>query len=226
MSKIDNLRVIEDKVNILTHVEYHNNSKIRSILSIAERLEYDVVFIVPHSRRDIRNILKIQENTDILILTKQFLTSKYCRHIDIHTYDVVSIIPDNRFYLNKVMRMFDVDIICVDISRNETIPTSSQLKIIKQEGKSIEIMLNLDELKNIKYLRRLEIFLKDCIRHNVTFFLSIPVRDIYDIKNPYDVYSLVEVLCDVDINLINDLRRRYLQFLSDIFYRKGIEIII
>ncbi len=217
---------IRDRAHILTHLECYDMERLRKILNILEKLSYDIVFLV--TNRKLMNYISssILQNSNLLILYKQHLCSRELRKANPYMYDVVSVLPENRFYLNKIMRMIDVDIISIDINNRDSIPTSDQLSIIRDENKAIEILMSYDKILDYKYLRTLQIFLDKCIKKDAIFFLAFPVKDIYDVKNPNDVYSIIETLCDVDRSFIIDLRRKQLEFISDTFYRRGVEVIL
>ncbi len=210
--------IIREKANILIQIENNNENDIIKILKICEKLDYDIVFI---SLRNYRKYIRILERnpTNILVLRKVVVTGS--RYIP-QEYDMITAKAINRFVLNKLIRVLDIDSILVDIEHRDSIPSKDQLKIISEERKSIEIFLRIDKLKDVKYLKLLEIFLDYCRKRDVVFFFHIPIRDVYDLKNPYDVYSVLEILLDVDYRFINDLKRRQLQFISDMFYRRGL----
>ncbi len=211
-------RTIKDTANILIQVETDDISDINKIIKICEKLDYDIIFL---TLKNYKKYIEILENSNILILRKIIVKSS--KNIP-KNYDMISARSINRFVLNKLIRIRDIDSIVVDVENKDEIPSKDQLKIIRNEGKSIEIMLKLDKLFDVKYLRALEIFLNECIKCDIIFFFYIPVREIYDLKNPYDVYSIVEVLCNVDSRFIRYLKVRQLQFISDLFYKRGIEI--
>ncbi|NPA69362.1 MAG: hypothetical protein GXO26_01010 [Crenarchaeota archaeon] len=211
-------RTIKDTANILIQVETDDLDKVSKIVKICERLDYDIIFL---TLRNYRRYVRILEESNILVLRKIIVTGS--RGIP-KNYDMISAKAINRFILNKLIRVRDIDSIVVDVENRDEVPSKDQLKILKNEGKAIEIMLKLDKLLDFKYLRSLEVFLTTCIRCGITFFFYIPVRDIYDLKNPYDVYSVIEVLCNVDPSFIRELKVRQLQFISDIFYRRGLEV--
>ncbi|NPA99863.1 MAG: hypothetical protein GXO10_00650 [Crenarchaeota archaeon] len=211
-------RVIRDSANILIQVETDDLDKIYKIIKICEKLDYDIIFLM---LRNYKKYMKILENTNVLVLRKIIVTGSKNIPKD---YDMVSARSINRFVLNKLIRVEEIDSIVVDVENRDEVPSKDQLKIMKREGKSIEVILKLDKLLDFKYLRFLETFLDMCMRCGIIFFFYIPVKDISDLKNPYDVYSIVEVLCNVDSKFIRELRVRQLQFVSDMFYRKGLEI--
>ncbi|NPA24185.1 MAG: hypothetical protein GXO23_07820 [Crenarchaeota archaeon] len=211
-------KIIKRKANILIQIESNDAENVTKIVKICEKLDYDIIFV---TLRSYNKYLRILEKSEPVILRKTIV--KGTRNIP-EDFDMVSARAVNRFVLNKLIRAIEIDSIVVDVENRCEVPSKDQLKIIKEEGKAVEILLKIDKLLDIKYLRSLETFLNQCVKCGVTFFLYVPVRDAYDVKCPYDVYSVVELLCNADSRFIGELKVRQLQFLSDLFYRRGLEL--
>lgn len=225
VTKILMLKKLVDSIHHELHIGAKDENEILRIVCALDRLNYDVIALVNYSRKMIDRIYS-KIDTNILILSKMFIHDRELEKLKYwRNYDIVAVKPSNRFRINKLIRVYEIDLLTIDFSTTDQIPSKDQVKILTEESKGIEIVLHDIDYKSFKKLKLMYRFLNDVLNiDNVVIIPSIGIYTIYDIKNPVDKYSIFQVLFDYSDKDIREMKERVLKFLIDCLYRKGVEL--
>ncbi len=214
---------IKGKVFAELHVRVDSVDELAKILQVLEELGVDVVGVVNRSA----GLLELQERTRALLLSKLYLTdcSREVLRRARRMYDIVAVRPENRFRLNKLIRAPEINVITLDFSDERQLPSRDQVKVMASEGKALEILIGSDLLSSQRMLGMLCKYLESIVAtDDLVLIFSQNIRSVRDVRNPRDLMSFIAVLVDVDKRLLDDLRARLLDFLSDVFYLKGVKL--
>jgi len=216
-------RKISDKVFVELHVDVPSE-ELLNVLKVMESIGYDIVAIV---NKTISEVSQLQHHLDrLLLLSKLYVTSRELGKIlrVFRRFDLISVQPENRFVLNKIIRLPEVDLVTIDLTNLDAVPSKDQLKIMAEEGKALEILLDKVLTGSYKLLKALDILVHQVYKiDNLVLFFSQNVKSVYDVRNPRDVIALIQVITEIDNNYFKMLRESWLRYIVDTFYRRGVE---
>ncbi len=222
MSTDTKLRRISIRAFVELHVDVQE-SNLPKTLSVMDELGYDIAALV---NKTIREVAELQVGLrNMLLLSKLYVSSRELRKIPrlLAKFDIVSVCPEDRFVLNKIVRLPEVDIVTVDLSNPRALPSKSQLKVMAEEGKALEILLNKALGGQYRYMKTLDIIVHQLQNiDSLVVFFSQNIKSIYEVKNPRDIVAFIEVVTELERDYVEKLREHWLQFIVDSMYRRGI----
>ncbi len=207
--------------NGYTELHIECDEDLERIIKVLERLKCSVVGIVNY-RKELA--VHLYDKTNILVLTKQYLCRDNFHKIrHWQHYDIVSVNPWDRFVINKFIGMDIIDVIVLDFSNEKAIPSKDQVRSLVKRGKAIEILVNKVVEKGEHALRGMYRFLSDILHiDDLVLIFSQGISRIEDVRNPRDVYAFIQVLLEIDKSVLIEMRKRVIEFLTDVFYKRGL----
>ncbi len=214
---------ILDRAYICLHVSVSDNESLVRILNIMDNIGYDIIAIV---NKTIREVSQIQDRVKRSLLLSKLCVSgrelKKYRSSALQRYDIISVRPEDRFILNKLIRTPSVDIVTVYAHERDAIPSKDQLKIMAIEGKALEILVDYSVLYEYRKLKSFDILLNQALEiEGLTVFVTNVVNKVSDIRCPGDLEHFLYILTE-DRYVIRELRRKWLEFVVYTFYKRGV----
>jgi ribonuclease P/MRP protein subunit RPP1 len=194
-------------------VELHLSSVDKPLIRLLRRLGYGLAALTIGGGEDV---------DEIPIFKKLVITQNSAWKLRIYrSFDIVSVIPWNRFVLNKFISDDRIDVITINEVNIDVIPSKPQARFMAKEGKALEIVLN----PILKHGERGLAFLRDVINEYITvdgltMVLSQGISNVADIRNPRDIIALISVLTGINADpLISD---NPYELIVDAVYRRGV----
>nr|KJR72734.1 MAG: hypothetical protein TU36_00205 [Vulcanisaeta sp. AZ3] len=194
-------------------IEFHLGSTDKALIRLLKRLGYGLALLTIDGGNDIE---------EIPIFRKLVITQGNTWKIKMREgFDVISIIPWNRFVLNKFISNDRINVITINDINKNILPSKPQAKIMAREGKALEFILN----PIIKHGERGLAFLRDAINEYSTIeglkiVISQGITSVTDVRNPRDIVELVSMLTGVDARpLVSD---NPYEVLTDAIYQRGV----
>ncbi len=213
---------ISDRAFVELHVDVPDSELVET-LRVMEKIGYDIIAVV---NRTVSQVAEIQEHLSrALILSKLYVHSRELGKIPrlIAKFDLIAVQPENRFVLNKIVRLPEVDIVTVDLTNIGALPSKDQLKVMAEEGKALEVLIDQVLAGGYRALKIFDMLIQQALRiDNLVLFFSQNVKNLYSIKNPRDILALVQVVADLSSSYLKTLREDWLRYIVDIFYKRGV----
>lgn len=213
------VKIIE-RANLCLHIEHIDNEL--EVLKLMEKIGYDIVALV---NREVQYVSKIQDSLDrMLVLSKLCVPGRELRRYErrLSRYDIIAVRPEDRFILNKLIRLPEVDMITVYAHERDSTPSKDQMKIMSQEGKALEILVNSDVLQDSKKLKLFDILLHEALRiEDLVVIVTNVVTRIEDVRQPLDLEAFLTVLLE-DKTIARSMRKRWLEYITYVFYKRGV----
>ncbi|MCG2863196.1 MAG: hypothetical protein L7G99_02135 [Vulcanisaeta sp.] len=194
-------------------VELHLSSADKPLIRLLRRLGYGLAALTIGGGEDV---------DEIPIFRKLVITQNSAWKLRMYrSFDIVSVIPWNRFVLNKFISDDRIDVITINEVNINVIPSKPQARFMAKEGKALEIVLN----PILKHGERGLAFLRDVINEYITvdgltMVLSQGISNVADIRNPRDIIALISVLTGINADpLISD---NPYELIVDAVYRRGV----
>ncbi|MFP3215851.1 MAG: RNase P subunit p30 family protein [Vulcanisaeta sp.] len=194
-------------------VELHLSSVDKPLIRLLRRLGYGLAALTIGGGEDV---------DEIPIFKKLVITQNSAWKLRMYrSFDIVSVIPWNRFVLNKFISDDRIDVITINEVNINVIPSKPQARFMAKEGKALEIVLN----PILKHGERGLAFLRDVINEYITvdgltMVLSQGISNVADIRNPRDIIALISVLTGINADpLISD---NPYELIVDAVYRRGV----
>ncbi|MCG2886744.1 MAG: RNase P subunit p30 family protein [Vulcanisaeta sp.] len=194
-------------------VELHLSSADKPLIRLLRRLGYGLAALTIGGGEDV---------DEIPIFKKLVITQNSAWKLRMYrSFDIVSVIPWNRFVLNKFISDDRIDVITINEVNINVIPSKPQARFMAKEGKALEIVLN----PILKHGERGLAFLRDVINEYITvdgltMVLSQGISNVADIRNPRDIIALISVLTGINADpLISD---NPYELIVDAVYRRGV----
>ncbi|MCG2869528.1 MAG: RNase P subunit p30 family protein [Vulcanisaeta sp.] len=194
-------------------VELHLSSADKPLIRLLRRLGYGLAALTIGGGEDVE---------EIPIFKKLVITQNSAWKLRMYrSFDIVSVIPWNRFVLNKFISDDRIDVITINEVNINVIPSKPQARFMAKEGKALEIVLN----PILKHGERGLAFLRDVINEYITvdgltMVLSQGISNVADIRNPRDIIALISVLTGINADpLISD---NPYELIVDAVYRRGV----
>lgn len=194
-------------------VELHLSSVDKPLIRLLRRLGYGLAALTIGGGEDV---------DEIPIFRKLVITQNSAWKLRMYrSFDIVSVIPWNRFVLNKFISDDRIDVITINEVNIDVIPSKPQARFMAKEGKALEIVLN----PILKHGERGLAFLRDVINEYITvdgltMVLSQGISNVADIRNPRDIIALISVLTGINADpLISD---NPYELIVDAVYRRGV----
>ncbi len=215
---------IVEKANVNLHVECTESELELKILRLMERAGYDIVALV---NKDLHYVSKLQESLSrVLLLSKLCISGRELRRYErrLSRYDIIAVRPEDRFVLNKLIRLPEVDMVTVYSHERDAVPSKDQMKIMSQEGKALEILIDAEVLRDPKKLKLFDILLHEALRvEELTVIVTNVVTRVEDVRQPLDLEAFLAVLLE-DRCIVREMRRRWLEYIVYMFYKRGVPI--
>jgi ribonuclease P/MRP protein subunit RPP1 len=194
-------------------VELHLSSADKPLIRLLRRLGYGLAALTIGGGEDV---------DEIPIFKKLVITQNSAWKLRMYrSFDIVSVIPWNRFVLNKFISDDRIDVITINEVNINVIPSKPQARFMAKEGKALEIVLN----PILKHGERGLAFLREVINEYITvdgltMVLSQGISNVADIRNPRDIIALISVLTGINADpLISD---NPYELIVDAVYRRGV----
>ncbi|MGC8605955.1 MAG: RNase P subunit p30 family protein [Vulcanisaeta sp.] len=193
--------------------ELHLASVDKSLIKLLSRLGYGLVAITVGGSNDI---------VELPIFRKLVITQNSTWKISMHkNFDIVSVIPWNRFVINKFINDERIDLITINDVDKNALPSKPQARVMANEGKALEIVLN----PIIRHGEHGLAFLRDIINEysvidGLKIVVSQGISKVSDVRNPRDIIELMRVLSNVDAKpFLSDYPS---EILVDAVYKRGV----
>ena len=194
-------------------VELHLGSVDRRVVQLLRVLGYGLAALVVGGNNDIEEMPIFRK---LVVTQRSAWKLRMFRH-----FDLVSVVPWNRFVLNKLISDDRVDLITINEVNKSILPSKDQARVMAREGKALEIVVNPIVSNGEAGLA----FLRDVINEYFTIdgfkiVLSQGIGKVSDVKNPRDIVELIRVLTGVNAKpMISD---NPYEVIVDALYRRGV----